>query len=281
MALDIGKVLEDALRKTASTRGAQVAGLLFLASLVSSTAFGSLGYSIVQTPMEGAIALDMPIWLAVLSASGAVVFSILTGITAIRALYNDTAVKAEYFTDNTAWIGLNLVAGQVAFAAVMFVMAVPLAIASILGVGAAAAAVSGGSLALGAVIGLFLLLGGFLLALPIVYAAVSLYLWNFYTVIEEKSFIEAFKASWEATSNTMSSDAGIIERYFTGSNRSRILVAMILVGLASGIFATALQIPLALALGQGTALTVLNMIPSAITSTFAFSALISIYKQLN
>ena len=263
MTLDIADAVESAVDKTISSTGAQVTALFFVVSLLKSVTGSAFGKAISDqlssmlppsatiSPSAGAgmsggfpLALEMPLWLAGFSASGALVLSIVGSIGAIRALEGSvSSLKRSHFTRNVGWVGINLAVGGLVFGIAVFI-------------------------------------GSILLFIPGLFLLSALYLWNFYTITDGQSFIEGFKSSWQATSNDADPDSGFFNRYFIGSNRFRIIVTLLLTFIITGLFSFAVTAPLNLALGQGAVLELLKIIPGAITTTFSLATLVAVYDQL-
>ncbi len=263
MTLDIADAVESAVDKTISSTGAQVTALFFVVSLLNTVTGSTFGKAISEqlssmlppgatiSPSAGAgmsggfpLALEMPLWLAGFSASGALVLSIVGSIGAIRALEGSVSgLEGSHFTRNVGWVGINLAVGGIVFGIAVFI-------------------------------------GSILLFIPGLFLLSALYLWNFYTITDDQSFIEGFKSSWQATSNDADPDSGFFNRYFIGSNRFRIIVTLLLTFIITGLFSFAVTAPLNLALGQGAALELLKIIPGAITTTFSLATLVAVYDQL-
>jgi len=260
MTLDIAEAIEGAVDKTISSTGAQVMALFFVVSLLNTVAGSTLLKAISDKIIGGfgggalsagagmsggfPLALEMPLWLAGFSALGGLVLSTVGSIGAIRALEGSVSgLKRSHFTRNVAWTGINLVVGGIVFGIVAFI-------------------------------------GSFMLIVPGLFLLSALYLWNFYTITEDQSFIEGFKSSWEATSNDADGDRGRIATYIIYSNRFRVLYLLLNTGILTFFVMAPINALLALTVGQGVLAQVLKTVPGAITTTFTVATFVAVYDQL-
>lgn len=159
MTLDIVGVLQRGIERTIARNGLLFIGLFFALGAVST---------LVSVPFAGAPgarpAVDGAPIVAALIGLFVSLVSALLFVVALRTFVSGETerIPREHASRNVLWALLNLVVGGVVFAIVVAFGFVALVIP-----------------------GLFLL--------------VSLFFWNVYVVVEDQSFVEGFRSSWELT----------------------------------------------------------------------------------
>lgn len=250
--IDVVETILTGLKRVKSKAGAQLIGLFFLLSAANSAVGGSITKQLasanasqmqqMQFSQISPLALSMPLPLALLSASGLVVASLVLGVASIRAFYDGTpsSLKTSYFTDNIAWVGLNLVAGSAVLGIAVMLSSIPALIATVIGFASGLAGAIGQA---GAGSGLVLIgsvLAAALFSIVPTYILSALILWTYRMVVTESSFLQSMQETWSMTSRP--EDASLSE-----SPRLRIAATLIAVVVSVQIVSLVLTVPVDLA----------------------------------
>lgn len=249
--IDVVKTILTGLKRVKSKAGAQLIGLFFLLSAANSAVGGSITKQIaanasqmqqMQPSQISPLAVSMPLPLALLSASGLVVASLVLGVASIRTFYDGTpsSLKTGYFTDNIAWVGLNLVAGSAVLGIAVMLSSIPALIATVIGFAIGLAGAIGQA---GAGSGLVLIgsaLAAALFSIVPTYILSALILWTYRMVVTENSFLQSMQETWSMTSRP--EDASLSE-----SPRLRIAATLIAVVISVQIVSLVLTVPVDLA----------------------------------
>ena len=172
MAVDIGQAIEEGGRRTLARNGLLLVVVFWIVGVVN----GLLTNTIMQDVFRD-VPMDVPGWPPAvgptvgISPAVAGVLALVVGLVsllvtaaAVRTFVTaeTETIPGEYFTRNVVLMVLNLVVGGIVFGIVVFV-------------------------------------GFVFLFFPGLFLLVSLFFWNLVVIVEDRNFVDGFKASWEMT----------------------------------------------------------------------------------
>jgi hypothetical protein len=265
MSVDIGDIVSTGFKRTIKRNGLILAGLMFFVSLYSTVSSQSFmnGVMIEFTSMpvntaQTALAVNLPLYASGLLYAVSIIVSILFSIGTIRILVSSETSKIprEKFTENILIPVLNLIAG-----AIVFGLAVGLAYLG--------PVLPGYALLLAGIQlpALLLITIGFFAGLAIgTYILTSVFFYNFFIIVDDQNFVEAFKSSWKKTEGNRLAlfGAGVI---------------ILVIGIAVEILGSIIGL-IGMITGRTALTAIINLIPQAILSIFTLAAASEAYRQI-
>lgn len=263
MVLDIVEALKTGVDRTLKRNAAILAGVFFVVNLVNTVLSNSLIIQVMQgygftTEAGYSLALSIsPVITAPLLLLGFIA-SILISVAALRTFVSSETqvVPREYFQRKIGWVTANLVVGGLFFSLLTLGPV-------LLAVGLGWILMLMGSSALGILVAV---LGGLVGLVTTIYLTVSLVFWNVFVAVEDQSFVQGLRNSWNTTRGN--------RFYLFG-------LGLVVVLISIGVSLVTLPVELILgATGMQGVSTVVSLIPTSITSVFSLATLAAAYRQL-
>lgn len=166
MSIAIGGLLKEGFERTVARNGLLFAAIFYVITVANgvisadvSRELGSGGATTSPAPAVG-----LPLAVAGVLWLVLAVVSLVVTVAAMRTFVSEETerIPREYFTRNVVWAALNLIVGGVLF-------------------------------------GIAVGIGLVFLIVPGLFLLVSLFFWNYFVVVEDENFVEAFRSSWTTT----------------------------------------------------------------------------------